>query len=74
MSTRPRPRLTPHQAEVYGRIHRRAGRGLVTTDEQIGSAGAVQHLVEKGYITRTLHRTGPRGGETYRLELTEAAG
>ena len=63
-----RPRLTPHQREVYARIVRLAAHraGSVAAGD-IGSAGAVAHLVEKGYVTKTHVATGPRGREFFRL-------
>lgn len=65
MATVQRPRLTPHQAEVFARIERqtRAPRGYARS-EVIGSRGACRRLESKGYIT-TEEVTGPRGGTTY---------
>lgn len=60
-----RPRLTPHQRDTLDRLTRRAvhwPEGWVLVTGAFGSAGAVAHLAEKGYVeTRTEY--GPRGGE-----------
>lgn len=59
----PRKRLTPHQREVYERIVKKAARTGWADARDIGSRGAVSHLVEKGYVewdpTR-IHQVRPR--------------
>lgn len=64
-----RPRLTPHQREVFTRyqsaIIRTGGPVLV---ERLGSRGAVAHLEHKGYLT-TENRPGPRGGQHLYADL-----
>lgn len=59
-------RLTKHQAEVFSRIQRYWGRYKHLSQGvpayYIGSRGACQHLVQKGYITEQIFY-GPRGGE-----------
>jgi hypothetical protein len=62
-SSAARPRLTPHQREVFGRLRRwsdRVGGGWVALDV-IGSRAALDHLVDKGHAERTVIY-GPRGG------------
>lgn len=68
-----RPRLTPHQREVYGRIVRQSRHNGHALAENIGSTGAVEHLVEKGYVVKHLAYTGPRGREFYHLIPVEPA-
>ena len=70
-----RPRLTPHQREVFSSIERACRRLHSDTaeGETIGCWSAVVHLEEKGYVTRE-HYRGPRGGEYYRIRpLTNTA-
>jgi hypothetical protein len=58
-------RITAHQRAVYDRIVRlsRETRRWVASDF-IGSRGACEHLVAKGYLARR-EVVGPRGGITY---------
>ncbi len=61
-----RPRLTPHQREVLGRIEWMArNRPAGVPAEWVRSAGAIAHLQEKGYITVTETTSGPRGGRRF---------
>lgn len=58
-----RPRLSPHQREVLGRLTRISGssrRWVIARN--IGSRTACEHLVDKGYAERQVE-SGPRGGE-----------
>jgi hypothetical protein len=66
-TTATRPRLTPHQREVYARIVRQSRYNGHALAENVGSRGAVEHLVEKGYVRKVLAYTGPRGGEFHHL-------
>jgi hypothetical protein len=51
MTTTARPRLTPHQTEVLGRLTRYVERvGHAIRESNIGSPGALRHLERKGYI------------------------
>jgi len=65
-----RPRLTRHQrlvlSDVIRRSHGQPGRWVQGRD--IGSPGALAHLVAKGYLSVQVSY-GPRGGEyrAYRL-------
>lgn len=61
-----RPRLTPHQAEVFERIERYS-KNRPTSERNIGSRTAVQHLIRKGYVTVAQTTYGPRGGATQYL-------
>lgn len=57
-------KLTTHQAEVLARLKRLSGRygnGWVAV-RYIGSRGALEKLVEKGWAQVDVRR-GPRGGE-----------
>lgn len=74
------PRLTPHQAEVFGRLERRAAavRDAETDavvayrwvpEAQIGSHGALWHLVRKGLVEAREVR-GPRGGRSFKYRPT----
>lgn len=70
-----KPRLTPHQREVFSAIERACRR--LHTDaveaDVIGCWSAVVHLEEKGYVVRE-HYRGQRGGEHYRIRpLTNTA-
>lgn len=61
------PTLTPHQLEVLVRVHRYSARSgfLQPVDERnVGSKGALAHLMQKGYIEIVKVEHGPRGGET----------
>ena len=65
-----RPRLTPHQREVYDRLSRRAAfptaihNDSYVHESSIGSKGALWHLVDKNYaVAREI--IGPRGGTRY---------
>lgn len=88
MTATKRRRLTSHQAEVFGRLTQRS-RPTVTLEHddgsvevlqrrwvplrEIGSGGALDHIVDKGYAERREIR-GPRGGYHYEyriLELTD---
>ena len=62
----PKGKLTPHQREVYDRIARfsRRGSDRWVDARNIGSLGACNKLVEKGWITVDI-TYGPRGGEQY---------
>lgn len=72
--------LTPHQAEVLGRIMRAArvpGTDTFTrpVDERhIGSKGALAHLMHKRYIEIHHVERGPRGGTTRFFVPTEQGG
>jgi len=59
------PRLTRHQADVLARLTRLSDNGTrwVALDT-IGSRGALDHLVDKGYAER-LESVGPRGGRLF---------
>jgi hypothetical protein len=62
-----RPRLTPHQRRTFDRlVHltRWQSTGWVPA-ESVGSRGALDHLVRKGWAERTVQSVGPRGGERY---------
>jgi hypothetical protein len=63
--------LTPHQAEVLGRIKRQSKSKGYARSQNIGSRGACQHLEEKGYISVS-EVPGPRGGVTYRYAPVDA--
>lgn len=71
-----KPKLTPHQAEVLGRIERRFKHiehyphGLPL--EYIGSPGAVNKLHVKGYIRLQCNSFGPRGGERWTIHPVHA--
>lgn len=62
-----RPRLTPHQREVYERIIHRYSfpwcKANGVPAAQIGSRGAIDHLIHKGYVEVQRTEYGPRGGE-----------
>lgn len=64
-----RPRLTPHQNEVYLRLIRHATRAGSATrhvrESEIGSFGALRKLEAKGYAVIAYTEIGPRGGVTY---------
>lgn len=80
-------RLTSHQAEVFGRLERHSTPVVSLEHEdgtvevlkrkwidsrQIGSGGALDHIVAKGYAERREVR-GPRGGYHYEYRpLTDA--
>lgn len=68
MTTTTRPRLTPHQTEVYKRIERQAERNGFARSENIASRGACEHLIAKGYIVAE-EVVGPRGGITYKYSV-----
>lgn len=58
-----RPKLTPHQREVFDRIARFTRDGDHFVHEQnIGCHGACWRLVRKGYV-EAARVSGPRGGE-----------
>jgi len=70
-------RLTPHQREVWKRLckyasndNARGGDGWVSAKD-IGSRGALDHLVAKGYAERK-EDIGPRGGSHYFYRQTGA--
>jgi hypothetical protein len=54
--------LTQHQREVFGRIQRLTRRNP-TAESNIGSRGAVEKLIDKGYVEVVRVEYGPRGGE-----------
>lgn len=55
------PPLTPHQREVFKRITRLT-KHHPTYEGNIGSRGAVDRLIEKGYVEVVDVKYGPRGG------------
>lgn len=60
-------RLTPHQRRVYDRLERFFLRRLGSRDpwvplDKVGSRGALEHCVVKGWARRQV-TLGPRGGE-----------
>lgn len=68
-----RPRLTPHQRAVLGTVQRYASRtvdGWVRGSD-VGSAGALAHLVRKGYLVRRTD-IGPRGGQMHFYRLADS--
>lgn len=75
-------RLTPHQGNVFRALGRKSKRqeeigshrGAWVEADQIGSAGALEHLFEKGYANRK-NEPGPMGGKHlhYRPIWTESA-
>jgi hypothetical protein len=61
------PTLTPHQLEVLLRVHCRSVRSgflMPVNENNVGSKGALAHLMQKGYIEIVKVEHGPRGGET----------
>jgi hypothetical protein len=63
----PRRPLTPHQKEVFRRLHIRTPNGFAGADkwvplEQLGSKQGLLHLVDKGWA-EVKREVGPRGGE-----------
>jgi hypothetical protein len=64
--------LTSHQREVWHRLRRWTNRtpsGWVHSSI-LGSVGALDHLVDKGYAERDSY-SGPRGGEHHRYRAIE---
>lgn len=62
-----RPALTPHQREVFKRIERLTRRHP-TYESNVGSRGAVDKLIDKGYVIVAKIEYGPRGGERRFIE------
>lgn len=63
--TQRRTRLTPHQTEVHARLTRIYQRiGQPVRADEIGSRGAIAHLMAKGYVEEVGELVGPRGGLT----------
>lgn len=74
-----KPRMTPHQTEVFTRISHRFTspwcRVHGVPEAYIGSPGAVEHLIRKGYIKVSRVEYGPRGGvKRYLIVLPKDAG
>lgn len=70
-STAAKPRLTRHQADILDRIRRLSANrpnGLVSTKD-VGSRGACQHLIEKGYVEEHLVGFGQRGARRLAYKL-----
>jgi len=66
-----RPSLTKHQRAIWNQLKRWSNH---TQDHwvhgsMIGSSGALEHLVRKGYAERDVYY-GPRGGEHRRYRPT----
>lgn len=58
------PKLTPHQANILGRLRSYSRDGRWVPLRVIGSKGALDKLVDKGLADRQNH-PGPRGGMHY---------
>jgi hypothetical protein len=68
-----RVKLTPHQREVFDRLTRVSGRNRRwVAFRYIGSRGALNKLVSKGYV-ESLVEYGPRGGERWSFRPIEEA-
>ena len=67
--------LTPHQRRVLEEIRRHARvRQPGASERTIGSRGAVDRLIAKGYVMVTHVEYGPRGGAQRFLAPFEVAG
>lgn len=67
--------LTPHQREVLVRIYKTSSRsGFIfkpVDERDIGSRGALAHLMQKGFIEIVKIERGPRGATTRFFQPTD---